>query len=937
MFKTKELAKAVRFALLGGAVATAMTSLPVLAAEGEEVERIEVTGSRIKRTDMETPVPVTVISREQISQMGVVNVADVLATTPVAIATSNQSTSTFSTTTVGLNTTALRNLGESRTLVLLNGRRFVSGMDPSTGYAVDLNSIPASMIERIEILKSASSAIYGSDAVAGVINIITRQDFDGVQLNVQGGTSGESDRETGTVNITGGKSWTGGSAWTAIGYDKDKGLRASDRDYTKYDQAVWLDNNGNEYIRNTFSGYTPGGHIIGGDLNLNGDGTPYTGGFNRAEYRQTITPLERYYAASGLKFELSDSVTSWSEVNYNTSKTLDSTIEPTPLDILNDVWNLDRGASAGMDVNSPLIPDALRDQLIDQGITNLNQLDLFARRMSEFGPRSSDVERDTIRFATGLDWYINDDWSASGYVAWGKTTQNQEDGGQVNVERAANALDVIEVDGQLVCASELARLQGCAPLNVFGNGTISADAVDYIKVPAKAFGRAEQKVAAFSFAGTLPVELAGGAVGLATGYEWRQEKGSFDPGELAQTGASSTNAAQPTNGTLITNDVFGELSLPVLENATISAALRFSDHNVVGNNVTWNLGAEYSPLDELKLRASAATAVRTPNISDLYAGRGETFEAVSDPCNNVTATTPGTEAENCRAIPEVAARIASEGIFQLTQDEIQGTGGYIGGNDKVEEETASSWSVGAIAQPIDDLSLTIDYFDYEVKDAITTTSRNTVLDRCFNASPSSFSPNCGGNAIRNAAGALTEVNSGTSNENNLYTSGVDIEAAYLIELGAGTLRTNLVYTYTREWVEESIYDGSSVDYAGEVLYPEHRGNLNFTYDISDFSIGWQIRYWGSVVDSVDGNNFRWNAEGALEEYNDIPSVTYHDLSGSYHLTENLELYTGIRNLFDKEPPFLGQSHVNGDPGLNTNGTAYDITGRYFYAGVTAKF
>lgn len=474
MFKTKELANAVRFALLGGAVATAMTSLPVLAAEGEEVERIEVTGSRIKRTDMETPVPVTVISRDQITQMGAVNVADVLAKTPVAIATSNQSNSTFSTTTVGLNTTALRNLGESRTLVLLNGRRFVSGVDPSTGYAVDLNSIPASMIERIEILKSASSAIYGSDAVAGVINIITRQDFDGAQINVQGGTSGESDRETGTINLTGGKSWTGGSAWTAIGYDKDKGLRASDREFTKYDQAVWADQNGNEYIRNTFSGYTPGGHLVHNKsgLNLNGDGSAYSGGFNRAEYRQTVTPLERYYAASGLKFELSDAVTSWSEVNYNSSKTIDSTIEPTPLNILADVWSPDPASGSGMDVNSPLIPDDLREQLIDAGISNLNQLNLFARRMSEFGPRSSDVERDTIRFATGLDWYINDEWNAASYVAWGKTGQSQKDGGQINVERAARALDVIELDGDLVCADPLARIQGCAPLNVFGTGTI---------------------------------------------------------------------------------------------------------------------------------------------------------------------------------------------------------------------------------------------------------------------------------------------------------------------------------------------------------------------------------------------------------------------------------------------------------------------------------
>lgn len=941
MFKTKELAKAVRFALLGGAVATAMTSLPILAAEGEEVERIEVTGSRLKRTDMETPVPVTVITRDQISKMGAVNVADVLNTSPVAIATSNQTTSTFSTTTVGLNTTALRNLGESRTLVLVNGRRFVSGVDPSTGYAVDLNAIPAAMIERIEILKSASSAIYGSDAVAGVVNIITRKDFEGVEVNAQGGTSGEGDRNTGTATLTAGKSWSGGSGWTSFGYDIDDGLKATDRDFSKHDSAIFLDENGNEYVDNLFSSYPNQGRITykdstGVSHTVNADGSPYSGGFDRASYRQLVTPLERYYGAAGFNTEITETVKLWSELNYNTSKTLDSTIEPVPLDVVNDVWNKDRGGTAGLDVNSPLLPDSLRDQLIADGITNLNQT-TFVRRMGEFGPRSTDVERSTIRLATGLDWEINSDWTAGAYVTWGKTEQNQEDGGQVNVERAAQALDVIELDGKLVCRDELARLQGCVPLNMFGEGTISADAVNYIKVPAKAYGRAEQKVFALSTAGVLPLELSGGQVGLAGGFEWREENGQFKPGDLAQTGASSTNGSEPTDGTTRTNDIFAELSLPVLDNATISAAGRYTDHNVVGGNFTWNLGAEYSPIDELKLRASAATAVRTPNISDLYAGRGETFATVTDPCNGVDATTTGQEAENCRAIPEVAARIASEGSFELTPAEVQGTGGYVGGNPNVKEETADSWSVGAIWQAMDNLSFTVDYFDYSIKDAIATTDRSTVLDRCFAASSSTFSANCNGATVRDENGALIEVNSGTSNENNLYTSGLDLESNYNLDVGPGTFRAQLVYTYTREYVEESVYDGSSIDYAGEVLYPEHRANLDLGYEFSDYTFGWTMRYWGSVVDSVNGQNYNFTDYEALTTYNSIDAVIYHDLSAGYQVTDGLELYAGVRNLFDKQPPMLPQGTVNGDTGANTAAAAYDVTGRYYYAGVTAKF
>ena len=251
MHKNNLLAKSVRFALISGVTATTLSTFGVFAAEeaGAKVERIEVTGSRMKRTDMETTVPITVLSREDIAQTGAINVADILNSSPVTIAGSDQSNSAFTTSTVGLNTTSLRNLGDSRTLVLVNGRRFVSGVDPSSGYAVDLNAIPTSMIERIEILKSASSAIYGSDAVAGVVNIITRKDFDGVEVNAQTGISGESDRNTKTVSLTSGKTWSGGNAWVSLGYDDDEGIKATDRDFSKQDLAVFLDENGIKVIK----------------------------------------------------------------------------------------------------------------------------------------------------------------------------------------------------------------------------------------------------------------------------------------------------------------------------------------------------------------------------------------------------------------------------------------------------------------------------------------------------------------------------------------------------------------------------------------------------------------------------------------------------------------------------------------------------------------
>ncbi|MCS6099938.1 TonB-dependent receptor domain-containing protein [Shewanella baltica] len=938
MHKNSLLAKSVRFALISGVTAAALNVPLSFAADeaGAKVERIEVTGSRIKRTDMETTVPITVLSREDIAQTGAINVADILNSSPVTIAGSDQSNSAFTTSTVGLNTTSLRNLGDSRTLVLVNGRRFVSGVDPSSGYAVDLNAIPTSMIERIEILKSASSAIYGSDAVAGVVNIITRKDFDGVEVNAQTGISGESDRKTKTVSVTSGKTWSGGNAWVSLGYDDDEGIKATDRDFSKQDLAILLDDNGNEYAGPVNSSYPPQGRIG----KYNGDGTLYsgtTGSFNRASYRQLVTPLERKYAAAGLTMELADNVSMFTELNWNTTKTKDSTIEPTPLDVVNDVWLKNRNGNGGMDINSPLIPDALRNALIADGITNLNQTS-FVRRLVEFGARSTDLERDTVRIATGVDWAIDDTWTSQTYLTWGRTDQSQDNGGQVNKERAALALDVIkDANGDLVCASELARLQGCVPLDMFGAGTVSDAAVKYIESPAKANGQAEQFVLGSSVTGSLPVALPGGDIGVAMGLEYREERGVYSPGDLAQTGASSTNQSDPTDGKLYSKDVYVEAILPVLENLEFDLAARYADHSITGGDLTWNAGLQYTPFESFKVRASAATAIRTPNISDLFGGRGETFGNVADPCDGVTAATTGNAAANCRAIQAVSDRIAADGAFTLTQAERQGTGGTQGGNPDVKAETADTWSAGIIWQIVDDLAFTLDYYDISVKDAISTTSRTTVLNRCFDVDASQFSQNCNGAAIRDQKGALIEVHSGTSNENNIDTSGIDAEFNYTTDLGPGSFKAQLVWNYTNEYVVTGILSGEAIDYVGDVTHPEHRANLNLSYALDEMSFAWRMRYWDSVVDSVDESNGNFTDGASLTTFNDIDAVIYHDVNASYTFANGWEAMVGVRNLFDKQPPLLPQGTNSGATGINTASEAYDVTGRYFYAGVTAKF
>ncbi len=923
-------------------------------ATNDDIERVEVTGSRIKRSDLETSVPIAVITREDIKQLGALNVADVLQYSPITLAATNQSNSTFTLGSVGLNTTELRNLEQERTLVLVNGRRFVSGVSPATGYAVDLNAIPTALIERIEILKSASSAVYGTDAIAGVVNIITRQDFEGVEINTQVGISEESDRERASINITAGGSWDKGNSWVSIGWDDDNGLNSSDREFSALDQAVVIDSNGDEVIGNIFSSFPPQGRIsIPGGPSFNGDGSDFSfaqssleeGGtrFNRANFRQLVVPVERKYAAAGIKYDITDDVTLFSELNWNSTQTRDSTIEPTPFDIGSDAFFTDRGGVFDIQLDNPLLPQELVDNLLANGVVSFNDNGSgaplsFVRRMLEFGARSTDLERDTIRIASGLDWSIDNNYVVNAYISWGKTDQRQENGGQVNIERLVTALNV-EDDGfgGLQCIDALARLQGCVPANIFGSETLSDEAVEYIGVPATIVGQAEQFIASVSVSGDLPIELSGGAIGFAAGYEFRDEKGSFTPGPFAQVGASSTNRQFATDGSFDTNDIFAEAFVPILDNLSVDVAARYTDHSIVGGNTTWNLGIEYSPIESLLLRASAATAIRTPNIADLFAGQTETFAGVTDPCNNVSAGDTGNTAVNCLSIAEISDRVAQNGIFSLTQVEAQSTGGFTGGNSNVQEETADTFSIGIVWQATDDLAFTIDYYDIEIDDAITTTSRTVVLQRCFEVSSAEFDPTCSGQARRDRNGALTGVDSGTSNENILETSGIDFEADFNTEISGGNFGVSLIYTYINDYTLTAIVSGSEQQLDGQLDNPDHRATLRLSYSWDDWNVAWITRYWGSGTDSNVGSNFNFTNFAPLDESNNIGSVTYHNLNVSYLLSDSINLSLVVNNVLDKEPPFLGQGFNLGATGINTFPEAYDVTGRYYQLNTTFRF
>ena len=954
----------LRLAVALAAAGALTTWIPVASAQQqgqEEIEEIVVTGSHIKRDTFNYSTPVSVIDNVEIASTGTTNLGDLLQTLPQSISTFNNANTAFFTTYSGLSLTDLRYLGTDRTLVLVNGRRFVSGTPPGGGYGVDLNSIPTAIIDRIEVLTGGASAVYGSDAVAGVVNIITRTDFEGIDLDVQVGASTEGDKNKEDVTFTvGGEFGQGGFAVASVGYSDDDPLRSREREPSSLDR-VYSDEDGDGFGETAVflgSSYPPQGRLTTSDNSWNGDGTAFefsdginnipADNFNRAQYRTIFNPVERYFAAANASYPLTDRLNAFTEINWSNVAT-DSEIEPFALSINDDIFQFSRGGTTGLDVASNLLmPDLLKTNLLADGVTNTNQLgtNSWVRRLIEFGPRASQVDRTTSRAVAGLDFALSDDWDIEFYAQYGRTEQNQENTGQINTERAALALDVeLAPDGvTLQCADELARIQGCAPFNPFGEGTITPEAVRYLQAPGNLKTIVQQEVLHLGISGDTGWELPGGSVAVAGGVEYREEKGAeINPG-FNQTGIGGGNATAPTNGEFDVTEGYGEVSLPVLSRLTLDAAVRYGDYSTVGGQTTWKVGFDSPVLDSLRFRGTYSESVRAPNIADLFAGAGETFANVNDPCDGVDNTTTGQIADNCRSIQVIQDRINDQGAFILTQPEKQGTGGFIGGNPNVNEETAESYTLGIVWQPefFEGFSAAVDFYNIEIDDGIALTSRNTVLQRCYDVATADFDPTCGpglqpGGAarrdMRDGAGALIGVDSFTSNENRFETQGLDFEFAYANEFGPGLFSANLVWNQLLKWDEIGIFTGDVDDNAGEILTPDARASFNMQYAWSNWSAFWRMRYWSSAKDSNTPELFNENDcfcdLGLAPSANEVSAYVYHDLSISYG-TGPYTVRLGLINAFDKKPPMLPQFTQYGVTGVNTAPEAYDTVGAQWY-------
>ena len=970
----------LRSALFLGAATAAALSLSSTAMAAD-VETVTVTGSRIPvQANVQAPTAVTTISSEALQMSGTLNVAEIMNTVPsFGVPGLSPTNSNFYTQGAGISTLELRNLGEDRTLVLVNGRRYVSGLAGSN--AVDFNTIPTQLIDRVEVITGGASAIYGSDALAGVVNIILKDDFEGLAASVQHGRTDYNDELQYGVNATIGGNFANGkgNAVVSIGWTSNSGVRSSARPNTRVDDLAMCYVTGDladctQSYSPYYSSYSPYGRIgiistgqqlvVSNGVGPTGTVSPWSSsayGFNRQAWRAIETPVERVTMAANAHYDISDDVQLYMETTFAQTWSKQR-IEPYP-------HSSDDLYTDGVSINNPYMPQEIRDAAIAAGDTTV----AYYRRMLEFGPRTYNARRDMWRGLIGAKGKIlgNFDWDT--YFLWGHTYDNQSGTGQINIpnmREALNAKVATQADldagaaiagrpaalGDIICSNAYAWAEGCAPVNIFGYGAISDEAIGYINAPALRIDNIDQKVAGGTIRGPV-LELPAGQVYLVGGFEWREETASDIPDPLTQTGQNAGNKEEPIYGTFNVWEVFAETEIPVIKNQpliqelTVGGAWRWSHYSTQGDTTAYTGRVSYSPIEMLRIRGQYARAVRAPNISELYAPGGENFATVSDPCNGITAATTGTVAANCRAVPAIAARIAATGSFTLLQTEIQGTGGFTGrGNPLLTPEKSDTWTIGAVLdhrfEGFGSIMFSVDYFTIDIENVIRALGRQTAIDQCYNSAtfPNQFCNyvvrDTSGPAFQQ--GEITEVNSGYANQGYTKTSGVDFALSHQFDLNeldflangsvfglddAGQVSTRINYTWLQSFKTESY--GTVTDSKGTIGLPVNEAQLGLVYSNGPVSVQYQLNYQGNVYFDVDPTGDFYGAPPIREYF-------LQDIAFQYQVTDEFQLFGGIKNFMDAKAPNILSGLPDNTTGTDTAADVYDPVGRRYYFGARVK-
>ena len=962
MFKRTKICTGVLVAL-GGGVLLAGT------AQAQTAERIEVTGSRIKAINTEGPSPITVLGAAEIRADGVRNVESLLNNLPQVFADQGANVVNGSTGTATVN---LRGLGSDRTLVLVNGRRMVMGSPSNT--SPDLNQIPAALIKRVELLTGGASAVYGSDAVAGVVNFILNDKFEGVEIEFnhgfynhkQQGTAGVadlvraraatnpnefkvpgnkgSDGKSSNLSVLIGGNFDGnkGNATFFFNWKKDDALLQSERDFSACSLAV------------SAAGFSCGGSgtsATGRITNLTSTlvyttadaaGTARrfvnaTDQYNFGPVNFYQRPSERYGANATANYDVSKYAKVYGEFSFHDDQTI-AQIAP--------------GGAFGsvhtVRFDNPLLSASWRTAL---GLTAPGQSTdiVLQRRNVEGGGRQSEFRNSSFRTVLGVKGDVAK-WSYDAYAIASKVIYSQSENNYFLSPRIDRAMNIVNVGGVATCQSVVDGSDpACVPYNPWKLGGVTAAQLAYLQTPGFRKGSTNldmQGVSVSSDLGEYGIKLpwAKSGVGVAFGAEHRQESLALftDPSTTAGLLSGSGGPTAGLSGEYSVKDVFGELRLPVIEGGfladllQLNASYRHSSYSTGISTDTSGLGVEWAPVKEAKFRASFQRATRAPNLVELFQAQGNNlYDNDADPCAGATPTATLAQCQRTGVTAAQYGRIQDSPALQYNF--------LAGGNPKLQPEKAKSVTFGVVLTPIKDLSVSLDYFDIKVDKTISNIDPTTTLAKCLSTGNPSFCSLI----TRDRLGTLwllpeativgTNLNLGSSR-----TQGVDLGLSYGMKVsGLGTFGASLAATFLKKYEVEEIAGDGSYDCVG--LYgpnkcgspnPQYRhklrGTWNTPWDV-DTNVTW------SHISKVDIQTTSGNPKltGVVREVErTLAAQNYLDVQASWRATKGLTLSAGINNLLDKDPPIAASIPVGQGNG-NTFPSVYDALGRKVF--VTAGY
>lgn len=955
-----QIARAVRIALLtAGAAGAGLFGVAGYAqtpASAAPIDEVVVTGTRIRTPGLISNSPITTVDQVEISLRQPVAVEDFIKQLPAAAPSIGPGTNNGANGAAQIN---LRGLGSNRTLILIDGRRFVPF---NLLGIVDSNSIPVGMLDRVDLVTGGASAVYGADAVSGVVNFILKRDFEGVDISSTYGTSEEGDTDQKRIDLVIGANTPDGrgNVTLGVGYTKRDQLTQGERPFGEVSLSSVTGNAGGSsasvptVTTRPFAQFNPAtGAFDIADVAL----------FNFNPLNLFVAPLERTQITALGHYEINRHAELYSQLFF-TDSFVAQNLAPSGSFFNN--WDIS--------VAHPFLPEQARQDLCARSLTPITDCSATStetitdvqlrRRFVELGPRLGNFDNSTFQYTVGLRGDVTDRMEYDAFWTRGEADQTRTLGNWGSNSRVQQAL-LADASGCLDTSN------GCTPLNLFGPaGSITDDQIAFFNLSALQKQLVVQENGGVSFSGDFgdfTVPSSGSPIGYAFGIEHRRVKAGTLSDDASQVQGEILGTGAPTpdrSGSFKLDEAFAEILVPIVEgmsgihSLTFEGGLRYTDFSVVGGGSdsyeTWKAGLSWEPVDSLRVRGMLQRATRAPNVNELFQPVVTGLDNLAiDPCagdaiNAADANTPGTLANLC--LQTGVPLSVMGGLDQPAAGQINV---LVGGNPNLGPEEADTTTVGVVWSPtfLDRLTLTLDYYDIDIVDAITEPSSGDIIDGCYSTA---LNPNRTFNVFCQAIGRSPtggDLNAGdadgvslpTSNLGKLRTTGWDLGAFYGMDLPSnyGGLSFFANVNYVTKWdfqatptsINRDCISFYSVNCGAGI--PEWKANARATWSVSDFDVSLLYRY----IDGMEVEPLAAESVGGfLPAFSKIGSYSYWDLTGAWQVLDNVRLTLIVNNLFDKQPPIVGNDI--GSTASNSGNTfpqTYDVIGRYFTLGVNVKF